>query len=94
MPKGSGVVLALLLTACGVEAACIPGQELTVGTYVLLKSSFFDRSEWQQIAIVHGWGEDKKVCDEIVELLHRTEPGRYQCIKVDDFCLKDHSFHE
>lgn len=92
--KSSGVGLALLLTACGVEAFCLPGQEQTVGTYVLFKSSPWDSSEKQQIAIIHGWADDKIACDEIVETLHRTEPNRYQCIQVDDFCLKDHSFHE
>ena len=92
--KSKGVALALLLTACEAEAFCLPGWEQTTGTYVLFKSSFFDESEWQQVAIVHGWAEDKNVCDEIVEFLHRTEPDRYQCIKVDDFCLKDHGFHE
>lgn len=92
--KSSGVVFALLLTACDDGGVCPPGQEQTTGTYILFKSSAFDRSEWQQIAIIHGWSDDAGACGEVVEMLHRTEPGRYRCERVADFCLEDHSYEE
>ena len=63
-------------------------QDQMEGAVGLFKSSAL-LPELHQVAVLHGWGDDLSVCDEIVRFLHQKEPGRYACAFLADLEVRD-----
>ena len=63
-------------------------QEQMQGAVGLFKSSAF-LPELHQMAMLHGWGDDLGVCDEITRFLEQEEPARYGCAFLADVDVKD-----
>ena len=72
-------MLILLLCFIGACDTSLVPEEQKANAIGIFKSSFFDSSEWQHVATIHGWVDYLDVCEELVGFLNKQEPGRYIC---------------